>query len=658
VATLFDPLESRQQSDAAFLSASRRREIQNILKSYVGFFDPFSELIQNAMDAVDERQARLKELLYIRKLWIDINLQQNSFSVTDNGIGFIKQRFETFLAPNITYKSGSTSRGKKGVGATYLAYGFNFLQLGTKTPEYSIVANFEGGRNWVDSDGSTPEHRPVAVDADAIHDAYEEIDRGSTFTIKLVGDNVRPRDLAWLGATKADQWAAVLKIKTPLGHVSIDDPEDPNPITFSLRVTDAQGNVTEILDHTAEYVFPHEHITSCIDLDEILEVQRSRIAAGQDASKLPDKFRKLNGIYRFLSNEQILTLLESREPTLVELARKHRVTAYGFFCYSVKVWDQFNDDLLKLRKGQRILRGGLQLATDHMPQGDMLLIPLTSNLGYQAQAHVVVHLDDADPDLGRKGFQPELKSLGEEIAVAIVGVLKRWRANLKKDTGAAPSIITEGNLYDWVEKQVQHEKSNPLRITNPNFFIPINEISITAKPWSEQDVIVLFNQLIAGGIIRGIRLLATSQHEQYDSIYRFFVSEPMANHVFDKVTNPLGVQELSHAKEYLSRPYVLEYKYNVDALIHEFETEEKNERDINLVVAWDIGSEWKKRYNVTSLLDLSNIQHRLFHGLTHIFTDENTGDTRFYGTILSELIAYLENVDEVQAYHKATYKSS
>ena len=164
----------------------------------------------------------------------------------------------------------------------------------------------------------------------------------------------------------------------------------------------------------------------------------------------------MNGIYKVWNNDGIIQLLTQRKADAAEidLATKHGATAYGFFCYSVKVWDQYSDELLKLRKGQRILRGGLQLATDHMPQGEILVIPLTSNIGYQAQSHVVVHFRDADPDLGRKGFQPELKELAEDISVSIVGQLRRLRSLLKHDTGAAPSIITEGNLYDWINKQV------------------------------------------------------------------------------------------------------------------------------------------------------------------------------------------------------------
>ena len=97
MAKLFDPLDTTANSDSDFVSASRKREIRNILKSYVGFFDPFSELIQNAMDAVDERARQFKDANYQRHLWIDVNLQDNSFSISDNGIGFARQGipFET-----------------------------------------------------------------------------------------------------------------------------------------------------------------------------------------------------------------------------------------------------------------------------------------------------------------------------------------------------------------------------------------------------------------------------------------------------------------------------------------------------------------------------------------------------------------------------------
>jgi hypothetical protein len=54
-------------------------------------------------------------------------------------------------------------------------------------------------------------------------------------------------------------------------------------------------------------------------------------------------------------------------------------------------------------------------------------------------------------------------------------------------------------------------------------------------------VVALFNQLLAGGVIRGVKLLACSTYNQYDGICRFSLVEPTEQHIFNKVTNPLGV---------------------------------------------------------------------------------------------------------------------
>ena len=53
--TPFDPLAFKNTSvnDAAL--GALKREIENILSSYVGWYDPFCELIQNALDAVEAR---------------------------------------------------------------------------------------------------------------------------------------------------------------------------------------------------------------------------------------------------------------------------------------------------------------------------------------------------------------------------------------------------------------------------------------------------------------------------------------------------------------------------------------------------------------------------------------------------------------------------
>ena len=47
---------------------STKQQIRNILKSYVGYYDPLCELLQNAMDAVDRRKKILNEKNMKKKL--------------------------------------------------------------------------------------------------------------------------------------------------------------------------------------------------------------------------------------------------------------------------------------------------------------------------------------------------------------------------------------------------------------------------------------------------------------------------------------------------------------------------------------------------------------------------------------------------------------
>jgi len=206
-----------------------------------------------------------------------------------------------------------------------------------------------------------------------------------------------------------------------------------------------------------------------------------------------------------------------------------------------------------------------------------------------------------------------------------------------------------------LENKKNTKRVNPLIITREDVFLPIKEASITSKPLNEQDVIALFNQLLAGGIIRGIKVMSTSQHQKYDGVFRFSLKEPFENHIFDKDKNPLGIERSKVSEEYVSAPSILEYKYSFDALLEDIEKEEKNERQINLVVAWEMGEDWQKRYEITPLLHFENLQHRFFHGGTHIIADASTGDTVFSAIILSELIDYINDPDGVQEYQRKAY---
>ena len=187
----WDPLGESAYQDPGILSAAQKREIQNILKSYTGYYDVFAELIQNALDAV-ERRIREGDKNYEPSLWIGINIKEGNISVTDNGCGMNETEFRQFLKPNFSFKEPDVNRGNKGVGATYLAYGFNHLAIATKTHEQTYSGIIRKGREWVE-DGTDSIPRPKVEIVNTSDVYFSEIDRGSSMSVKLEGSSIPPQ---------------------------------------------------------------------------------------------------------------------------------------------------------------------------------------------------------------------------------------------------------------------------------------------------------------------------------------------------------------------------------------------------------------------------------------------------------------------------------
>jgi hypothetical protein len=643
----WDPLE-QADTDKGMLDAVQRREIVNILKSYTGYYDLFSELIQNALDAIDRRR-KLDGPKYAPAIRIKIDMKQSSVTVVDNGCGMTFEQFRNFLRPNFSFKDGSTTRGCKGVGATYLGYGFNYLKAATrpfsKDGDADTYAGLlKDGRNWVEDRTGTILRPKVDPDASVPSD-FDKQDSGTFMKVKLDGKNIRPKNLSWLGATTASQWLTVLRVVTPLGGVYLAEPAPP--LAVQVTVIDSEGTTTTDDQAAASYLFPHEVLGRTADIREFLEEQKKRAAKNQDTTKIPPKFTNLNGVWGTWAGDEILSGASPMAPRLdageKKLVEELGVTVYGFLAYSTDLWDAFNDQKLALRKGQRVLRGGLQLATRNMPQGLPITIPLTNNIGFQNITHVVIHMDSAEPDLGRKGFQPEHAQVAGKLAVSAVTALRRYFDQMLRKSTGAPVLQQKLKLEQWIDGLKDHEKKHPLIVSGKGLFMPAEQLPIRSLPLVEQDVVALFNQMLSSGVVRGIQILASSQYEQYDGLFRVAMRPPV-DRFTRSATNPLGVDSgmFDGQDEGLTFPVgVLEYKHSFDALVEEFQTQVKNANEVGLAVAWEMGEKWKADFRAVSCLLDENAHHRPFHGVTHILSHATSGLAAFPVVILKDLIAFL-----------------
>lgn len=643
----YDPL-AIEHGDDSWLFAARKREIRNILKSYTGYYDPFAELLQNALDAV-ERRASEEDDDYSPRVWVRIDLSEREISVTDNGCGMDLEEFKHFLKPNLSFKTGGQTRGMKGVGATYLAYGFNDLHVSTRKDGMALSGRITQGREWVE-DNDDFVSIPLFEMSDSVpHERFEIVDNGTSVTIRLVGSGIRPKDLTWAGASDAKQWLALLRVHTPVGAV-YEDPDQPEINTrIHVEVIDTDGVVSNETMSNPSYMYPHREFSSVLQLREYLNWLKMESEKGNP----PRPTRKYSNMTAFwitmnadeILNDKALFQADKLSAEQQELVTSLNLHIYYFMCYSNELWAQLKQEV-GLNRRAKFLQGGLQIATRHMPQGPLLEIPLNRMLGFQNITHIIAHID-AEPDLGRKGFQPEHVELVKTLAQRFVeqlGMKYRWHLLRRRDSTV--SVVKELRLQKWIDEQRAHEEEYPLIIRNPEVFAPLTYLPTRSEPQVEQDVVALFNQMLAAGIIRGIHLLSSSQFEQYDGLYRRILDVPYATYVYDADTNPLGVMRdsmSSNEEPFESKIKILEYKYSLDALIEELSQQDKDAKSLDLVVAWERGSAWRDSYSITSYLIADNVRHRAFHGYTHQFNEMMSGSLVFNAIILKDLISYLND---------------
>lgn len=646
----FDPLAislSDSVEQRRLLEEQTKRFIQSILKSYTGFFDVFAELTQNALDAL-ERKSGLPG--FTPRLFITIDIDNSKIRVVDNGVGMTELEFRNFLAPAVSFKIEGKQRGHKGVGATFLAYGFSYISVQTKKDDQQIAAVLRQGRQWAeDASGTVPRPKFEATAFSTTELAGES--SGTAFEI-IVGKSAgeRPRDLGWIGATTPEQWFDVLRVKTPIGGIYLDS----NRFQFEVTIKVLSGGTSSSSTFNAsEYYYPHE--ISGFKVASIKDISRSLNKIPGDSttkfSKLASEMKRLDAIYEIWDADEIIadenyfsSALDEEDEQLI---RKHRISVYVCFLRSATLWGTFNNEILKLRKGQRIIQGGLQMATDGMVQGELSVIPLTSAIGYQANTHAIVHFHDGNPDMGRKTFQPELKELADKLAVRAVTICRRFLTHLKPDTGVTSSSPKKA-LYEWKKNQETYRDTNPV-----SFVLNDRQLALISAPQQEQDVVAMYHELIGIGVIRGLKFLATSSHDTYDSLF-FCEYENRDDFVFNKTVRPLGVAE-QYAGGHSSEPKVLEYKYDFDSLIDDFDRENKYDDQIDLVVCWKVGEKFKSKFFFNSLLVGDEGTSREIFGSTHQAYRDGSHITVFEVLVLSELLSYLRDPDDEIARQRTRY---
>jgi hypothetical protein len=370
----FDPLAAKQASTEVAIYALKR-EIGNILDSYMGWYDPFCELIQNALDAIDERVTEGEEG-YEPQLWITVDIKENTLIVTDNGTGLSKEKYQQFMAPSFSFKTGDgKTRGHKGVGATYLGYGFNYIQVATKTGDFSAVGKMTDARKWLSDQNPAGNPKMIHDATGCLNGEFNKLNRGVSIALKFDRDTY-PGNLSWLQAQKAEQWLKILSVKTGIGSII-----NHSNIKVTVKVIDGSGEESYMEKKGTEYLWPHTLVNKAAKLSKVRAKEKELFGRHGTSLKMPGEMRNIECLYDTITYDKLEEFVEL-DCNEIEIADRHKPEVYFAYMHTAKFWSNYNETL-EIRAGVKILQPGVQLAANNIPQGEVSQIPLKRNIGRQ-----------------------------------------------------------------------------------------------------------------------------------------------------------------------------------------------------------------------------------------------------------------------------------
>jgi len=638
----FDLFGIEQTASPQELLALRKRELRNLLTSYADEADVFSETIQNAFDAILAAQSqRLYSDPSEPRLDIVIGRRGGDphyLLVCDNGVGMTPEIAMRFTTPGFTCdKVLGRTIGYKGVGASFFFAASNNVGFQTEDSDGNqTAATVKASHRWIMSNNEPP---PETVREFICPEAVQGLlpnGRGTAVYYEF-HDGLKPRSLSHIvkyhdeARRELRRWASYLCAKTALGQV---DTGHELSLTVGLHLDRGQSL------HTTEWSLGD------FDLDNrqlgypypwrVLRVHKDvrEIDSTPEAQRIVKHKGKHQALRLFWSKSDLLPLLQQQlTDEEEELATEHLEFLDVFFAYSTDILVAVHN-----RTGTRknVLRYGIRLACDGIPQGRIMDFDLTRHQGLARQAHAVVGFRGLELDTGRKiPVDETVRSLVRKVSTRAMGHLVDYRLYLKKKERPDPSPDLEG----WRNKTKERMSLSLV----PLLFKMLGEAApVRVDPDTEQDVIALFATLLANRVLRGYEIVALSGFNQYDGLINVLTKTGEVRDEFD----PFSIR--SSAEPGRGGDYkILEFKLQFESLLEDFELRRKRPQDIDLLVCWTL-PDMNVRRGTLSYTYGERRDFRETYGMTHLWTDE--GETSSFPIVcLKHFVTEKLKVMELEA---------
>jgi len=639
-------------SDPQIAQSGLRERVKELARGYRNSWDIFSELIQNSVDAINRRYRILNDpdfYLYdvFRKQYeiasnpkymgiinITLDVLNKTLEITDNGVGIENTNIEKFLLPDESGKALGKEYGFKGYGLTFVAFISREFHLRSRffLSEDTYEIGLDGLFDWLVDENNKVQFPNAPIPTATVSE--EKMDGESCnalVRVRLESDyDTRFSVIAAIDSAfkliesceHLDRFEYVLRSRTAIGNTRPLFNKAPIvPIEVKLKVKFA-NKTREKKEIPYRFYHPREHREIDANYYDFADyVQR--------LTQVPPPLY-FRGLYHTVTGQSVGT----RKPIECDIAM--------LAASSTRLYNIENDlGLDEVDAEDVTISYGVYLAIDGMPTG--IRIDDWDNRGTDRRRYYIVvdaALDASNQlDSGRKGISDHYARLISEQAWHLLTTTKIGNsgafslfATRNLDYGrASTTILPTQDFQQKVNATRQtgnkHEQEHEALIQKVRKYT-----SLLYLPTSEQEVIVMFYDLLSRRVIKGYKTVYLSSKAPYDAGFEYEIECNDSNvHPED----PLGigktlVQDLRRKKsaKYVHKDHYsgitqlpelcVEFKQTVGQCLEELfrRGTDKDPNTINILITWD-DTISPSIPSTSYTLDTMQDNRRLYHATTH-----------------------------------------
>jgi hypothetical protein len=489
---------------------SLHRQVKSIVSSYNSPWDPLTELIQNSVDAINQRKSR-NSGSFQGEIRIVVDQDSHTITVEDNGIGIEPGNCSQIILPGGSFKDQGNTYGHKGLGFTYCAHIAENIEVETQTlTSQEDHWRFVSGFDWlINPNEDTAIQKSELVSFRAIEGP------GTSVRIKFkIGDyekniaNTAVLDSIFEWANDAKLMKFVLQTRTAIGQVGWLFGESP-PVDIDVTLVLQQSGIETDVPYKFFDFFnlpPFNQQTYPKATDYATNVYLNH--------KQPNKVH--HGIYHVFDQDF------SNPAQPLKVGRNKGGVRFSVFLYACgkknlsEALQQY-DPRLGNEFRKLALTTDVHLAIEGMPCG----VPIDSwnNYGHHEQRYFAM----INAELR---FGTVLDAGRKTITRYYVDLLTDKTIDMAKNT----DYFGEASFHE-LSMQLHTTSTMPLQ-RGPIQYIEAwkelpslssTELLLREVPNDELGVYILFAELVGRGLIPGYQMLYVSGAAIYDAAFRYSV---------------------------------------------------------------------------------------------------------------------------------------